>query len=136
VEALSLWGLRHARRPPRPGEPVHPEHLLRAVRLVLKQAPPPPHPLVWRFQFADDGDYALIFDGQTWTLDSRTEVGAPDVVVDTTSEAWAKFLTTPSAERRPAHRWIDLQGTAPEVERFTRLLARFPDGVGPQTAAR
>src|SRR5687768_1181617 len=41
VEALSLWGLRHARRPPRPGEPVHPEHLLKALRLVLKRTPPP-----------------------------------------------------------------------------------------------
>ena len=65
VEALTLWGLRHARRPPLPGEPVHPEHLLRAVRLVLERAPPPPHPLTWRFHFAGDGDYTLRFDGQT-----------------------------------------------------------------------
>ena len=136
VETLALWGLRHARRPPAPGERVHPEHLLKAVRLVLRQAPPPPHPLAWRFQFAGDGDYTLSFDGQTWTLDSRIDAGAPDVVVDTTSEAWAKFLATPPDERRAAQQGIDLRGTAPDLRRFTRLLARFPDAVEPQTAAR
>ena len=130
VEALTLWGLRHARRPPLPGEPVHPEHLLRAVRLVLERAPPPPHPLTWRFHFAGDGDYTLRFDGQTWTLDSRSDTRAPDVVVHTTSEAWVKFLGTPPDERRAAQHGIDLGGAARDVERFTRLLARFPDGAG------
>ena len=130
VEALALWGLRHARRPPLPGELVHPEHLLKAVRLVLNQAPLPSHPLAWRFHFARDGEYTLGFDGHTWTLDSQTDTSAPDVVVHTTSEAWLKFLATPPDERRAAEQGIDLRGTAPEVERFTRLLARFPDGAG------
>src|SRR5690349_5350578 len=59
VEALALWGFRHARRPPLPGEPVHPEHLLEAVRLTLKQGPPPLEPLAWLFRFARDGAYRL-----------------------------------------------------------------------------
>ena len=130
VEALALWGLRHARRPPLPGELVHPEHLLKAVRLVLRQAPPPPRPLAWRFHFARDGEYTLGFDGHTWTLDSQTDTGALDVVVHTTSEAWARFLATPPNERRPAEQGIDLQGSARDVERFTRLLARFPSSTG------
>jgi hypothetical protein len=136
VAALTLWGLRHARRPPLPGEPVHPEHLLRAVRLVLQQAPPPPHPLAWQFRFAGDGEYTLGFDGHTWTLDSQIDTGAPDVVVHATREAWARFLTTPPDQRRAARQGIDLQGTARDVRRFTQLLAHFPDGAGSQAAAR
>ena len=129
MEALTLWGLRHARRPPLPGEPVHPEHLLRAVRLVLNQAPPP-HPLAWQFRFADDGEYTLRYDGHTWTLDSQPDTGAPDVVVHTTSEAWLRFLATPPAERHVTQQGINLQGTERDVQQFTRLLARFPDGAG------
>ena len=52
------------------------------------------------------------------------------MVVHTTSEAWVKFLGTPPDERRAAQHGIDLGGAARDVERFTRLLARFPDGAG------
>ena len=41
VEGLFLWGLRHAGRPPVPGETVHAEHLLKALQIVLDQTPPP-----------------------------------------------------------------------------------------------
>ncbi|MGH2604607.1 MAG: winged helix-turn-helix transcriptional regulator, partial [Dehalococcoidia bacterium] len=68
VGALTLWGLRHASRPPLPGEAVHPEHLLKAVQLVQAQTPPPLQPLAWRFHFADDGDYTRSFEGQRWEL--------------------------------------------------------------------
>jgi DNA-binding HxlR family transcriptional regulator len=130
VEALTLWGLRHARRPPLPGEPVHPEHLLRAVRLVLERAPSPPHPLAWRFRFADDGEHWLRFDGHTWTLDGQIETRAPEVEVHATSEAWVRFLATPPGERSAAQQGIGLKGAARDVQRFTRLLAGFPDGAG------
>lgn len=128
VEALTLWGLRHARRPRLPGEPVHPEHLLRAVRLVLQQGPPPSQPLAWRFHFAGDGEYTLGFDGQAWTLASQADARAPDLVVHTTSEAWLRFLGTPPEERRALEQGVELQGTAGAIQQFTRLLARFPDG--------
>src|SRR5215211_3445039 len=48
VGSLTLWGLRHAARPPLPGEAVHPEHLLRAVSLVLNQAQALSDPLDWK----------------------------------------------------------------------------------------
>ncbi|MGH9287111.1 MAG: winged helix-turn-helix transcriptional regulator, partial [Acidimicrobiales bacterium] len=48
IESLFLWGLRHAGRPPMPGEAVHAEHLLSALRIALDQTPPPRHPLVWQ----------------------------------------------------------------------------------------
>jgi DNA-binding HxlR family transcriptional regulator len=136
VEALSLWGLRHARRPPRPGEPVHPEHLLKALRLVLNRTPPPPRPLAWQFRLADDGEYTLRFDGEAWMLDGRGDGSAPDVLIETTRDAWARFLTTPPAERRADQPGIELRGAPDDIQRFTRLLARFPDGVEPQTVDR
>src|SRR5690606_18903418 len=68
VDALFLWGLRHARRPPAPGEDVHPEHLLKALRAVLDTSRPPSRGLVWRFRFADDGDYTLEYGGEGWRL--------------------------------------------------------------------
>src|SRR5947208_3424557 len=37
VGELTRWGLRHLAAPPAPGDAVHPEHLLSALRLVLEQ---------------------------------------------------------------------------------------------------
>ena len=54
VESLFLWGLRHAARPPLPGEAVQAEHLLAALCITLDQTPPPRRPLVWQLHFADD----------------------------------------------------------------------------------
>ena len=47
IDALSWWGLRHAWRPPGPGEPLHAEHLLRsAVRAIdHRRRRPPAGPL-------------------------------------------------------------------------------------------
>jgi DNA-binding HxlR family transcriptional regulator len=128
VGALALWGLRHALRPPLPGERVHPEHLLQALRVVLAQTPPPPHPVTWRFEFAGDGSDMLAFDGKTWTLAISTGAEAPDVIVRATPEAWTKFLITPANERRAAEQGIERAGRAADIALFDQLLARFPDG--------
>jgi DNA-binding HxlR family transcriptional regulator len=129
VATLTLWGMRHVSRPPLPGEAVHPEHLLNAVQLVLNQTPPPPSPLTWRFTFLDDAIYTLHFDGQEWAVFTGTQDHEPAVSVRTTTSAWLDYLMTPPAARPTAPRGIDLEGDEPEVQRFTELLARFPDGV-------
>jgi DNA-binding HxlR family transcriptional regulator len=128
VAALTLWGLRHASRPPFPGEAVHPEHMLKAVRLVLEQSPSPPRPLTWQFQFADDDEYALRFDGQQWLLEGELISDDPEVVVRTTTGAWVDYLTTPAGARPAAPPGIELIGADDAVRRFTELLSRFPDG--------
>ena len=39
IDGLSWWGQRHAWRRPLPGEPLHPEHLLRsAIRAIEHSA--------------------------------------------------------------------------------------------------
>jgi DNA-binding HxlR family transcriptional regulator len=128
VGALLLWGMRHALRPPLVGERAHPEHLLQALRVVLAQTPPPPHPLAWRFEFARAGEYTLAFDGTAWTLSSPAAPQAPDVTVRAAPDAWTKFLITPPSERRAADQGIDLTGNAAALALFDQLLARFPTG--------
>jgi DNA-binding HxlR family transcriptional regulator len=127
VQALFRWGLRHARRPPFPGEAVHPEHLLKALRMVLDQTPAPGRPLTWHFHFAGDGAYTLACDGDTWTLATHADDATPDVTVTTSVDAWTRHLTTPPGDRPATPPDGEITGTPSEIRRFTRLLARFPD---------
>jgi DNA-binding HxlR family transcriptional regulator len=135
VESLFVWGLRHAGRLPRPGEDVHAEHLLAALRIVLDRTPPPRRPHVWQFDFADDRPYTLRSGAGGWTLTHGLDGDAtPDVVVRTDSRTWTRFLMTP-AERRPSDpAGISLSGRAREVDDFLQHLARFPDSVATNPA--
>jgi DNA-binding HxlR family transcriptional regulator len=128
IEALFRWGLRHARRPPAPSEAVHPEHLLEALRLVLDETPPPDNPLTWHFRFVDGGSYTLSFDGDSWGLVPRIDAPSADVTVATSKNAWTRYLTTMPQDRPESPPETELTGADHEIRRFTRLLARFPDG--------
>lgn len=143
VESLFLWGLRHAGRPPLPGEAVHAEHLLAALRITLDQAPPPRRPLIWRIEVADDRIYTLRSDADGWTLahgdatqdgDAAEGGGTPDVVVTTDTAAWIRFLMTPPEERPTDPPGVDLRGRAREIDRFLQHLARFPYAVAANPA--
>jgi hypothetical protein len=52
------------------------------------------------------------------------------VVVETTIDAWARFLATPPPQRHAAQQGVDVRGTDRDIEHFTRLLARFPRSAG------
>jgi len=126
LEELLLWGFRHTQRPRQPGEPLHPEHLLQAFRVVLDRGDGLRRPTSWCFRFTDDGSYTLAFDGNDWTL-SPTETRDADVVITTTSEAWATHVTAAPADRRRRPSDIDVAGKAGPVASFWRAAARFPD---------
>lgn len=125
VHALFHWGMRHARRPPAPGEVVHPEHLLKALRLVLDQTSRPRSRSTWHFTFTDGGEYTLAFSGEAWTL-RRGHDGDADVAVTTTADAWIRFLMVPPGERPRSPAGIDISGAPRAVDRYRRLLAGFP----------
>jgi DNA-binding HxlR family transcriptional regulator len=130
VHALFLWGLRNARRPPEPGEAVHPEHLLAAVRTVLDRTAPPPRPLAWHLRFDDDGAYTLAYDGGAWALRRGVDGAAADVAVRTTTDAWTRYLTAPARERPADPPGVEIAGERRAADRFRDLLSRFPDGAG------
>jgi len=130
IEALFLWGLRHAARPPNPGERVHAEHLLKALRIVLDQAPPPARSLVWHLDFVDDGSYTLRYwDGRWALVHGDDQAAAADVTVTTDTDAWTRFLMPPPEDRTSTPLGVDLAGTAGEIDRCLQLLARFPGSV-------
>lgn len=135
IESLFLWGLRHAGRPPAPGEAVHAEHLLSALRIALDQTPSPHRPLAWQLDFVDADAYTLRYGDDRWTLihgvDHDTKA---DVVVTTDTDAWTRFLMTPPDDRPADPPGIDLVGSAREINRFLRHLARFPYGLVGQGA--
>lgn len=130
VHALFRWGFRHARRPPAPGETVHPEHLLRAVRTALAAGPAPDRPLVCHVRCTDDGSYTLAFDGSAWTFAPRLEGAAPDVQITATTDALVGFLTTPPGDRPGTPPGLELAGPPADIDTLLRLLAGFPANLG------
>jgi DNA-binding HxlR family transcriptional regulator len=129
IDSLTVWGLRHARRPPRPGELVHPEHLLKGLRVILDRTAAPARPLVWELRFTDDGFYTLAFDGAEWSVHDTSIAEEPDVVVASTRDQWARFVLSSPDQRDAALEALEISGTKREIDRFRQLLARFPDGL-------
>ena len=126
IESLFLWGLRHAGRLPLPGEAVHAEHLLAALRISLDQAPSPKRSPVWHLRFVDVGDYTLHHDHRWVLTPGIDEDQKPDVTVMTDTGSWTRFLMTPPQQRPTQPPGVELHGSAPHVRRFLDLLAPFP----------
>lgn len=124
VDALSGWGLRHAWRSPDPGEPVHVEHLLRAVVTAVEQAGGDREPARWLFRFPDE--YTVQSDGHRWSLTAGASQGTPDVTVSAGAEAFIQFGTDPSATRA-ADLEVGIDGGPEAVARFLRLLGAFAE---------
>ena len=117
MKALTIWGLKHARRPPLPGESVHPQHVMTGVTLALNDlGARPREPLSWLIRFVPDGTYTLTFDGEHWR--SRPGEEPADLVVETTPEAWARFLMTTDRRPRIPSDDISLEGSPAKVAEF------------------
>ncbi len=76
IDALSWWGLRHAWRPPGPGEPLHAEHLLRSAVRAIDHAAGDHRPARWHFRL-DGADYLAESDGRHWSLTTRPRPSRP-----------------------------------------------------------
>jgi DNA-binding HxlR family transcriptional regulator len=122
IDALTLWGIEHAREPPRPGEAVHPDPAMIGTKVWLDRfSPPPARPVAWVWRFPGDDPHTLSFDGTQWTLirgDTRTAA----VTVVATPKAWARFLTTPREDRRLPLEDVKLEGDRAEIQRFAKAF--------------
>jgi DNA-binding HxlR family transcriptional regulator len=122
VEALVLWGLEHAFEPPRPGEPVHPHHVMLATKVWLdRHGTPPARPVDWIWRFQGDEAYSLHFDGSSWTL-ARGEATSPDVIVTANPESWGRFLAGKAKRRRLPGDDIALEASRAAAKAFARAF--------------
>jgi DNA-binding HxlR family transcriptional regulator len=122
IDALTLWGIDHARKPPLPGEPVNPEPVMTGTKVWLNRyGVPPPGPAAWVWRFPVDDYYTLKFGEDRWELTGgRSETAT--VTVAATLEAWARFLTSPRERRRLPLKGIELEASRAEAKKFARAF--------------
>jgi DNA-binding HxlR family transcriptional regulator len=117
IEALTVWGIRHATRDPIPGEPVHPEQSMEAaIRYFNARSRRAPRPLSWLVRFSTGKQIAVIYDGERWRQEGPSE--GHDLVIDTSPDEWVNFLQARRGERLEAYGRLAIQGSEEAVEHF------------------
>jgi DNA-binding HxlR family transcriptional regulator len=128
VEALVLWGLEHAFEPPRPGEPVHPYHVMLLTKVWLdRNGTPPAAPVDWTWRFPGEEAYTLHFDGAGWPL-ARGEAQSATVAVITTPVSWGRFIASSGTSRRLPDDDIALEAPRTAAKAFARAFGATLDG--------
>ena len=122
VEALAQWGLRYVMGPPLPGEMVHPESAVNIFKESLNnRGKKLAQPATWLLKFAPGGQFSLFFDGDRWSVNGAGEKN-PDVIVTTTPEMWATFLSARRSERGRLARALRIDGAPVSVREFLYTL--------------
>jgi DNA-binding HxlR family transcriptional regulator len=122
VDALTLWGIGHARQAPLPGEPVHPDPVMIGTKVWLnRRGVRPAEAVVWEWRFPGDDYYTLRLQGDCWKL-ARGHAEGATVTVDTTPETWARFLTAPPEARRLPGDDVRLVGSRAAARAFARAF--------------
>jgi DNA-binding HxlR family transcriptional regulator len=124
IEALNWWGLRHAWRRPKPGEPLHAEHLLRSVLQAIDLAAGDHRPARWHFRL-DGADYMAESDGHHWSLTAGTSAAHADVTITATTQALAALIFAGS------DRDLDITGKTGPVQRFRQIIGTMATVVDP-----
>ena len=125
LEELLLWGLRNIAERPRPDEPVHPEHVLRALQLQLQREDVDVGSVRWKVDVPGTGNYALVGDGKRWSLHADEAEAAADVTVTATRSALVRFLAT-SSPRDPHAEGVEIAGKAAAIRTFLKAIEVFP----------
>jgi DNA-binding HxlR family transcriptional regulator len=122
VDALTLWGIEHAAELPRADEPVHPAPVMIGTKVFLRgNASRLRSPVTWVWCFPAKGDFTISHEDGDWTL-NRGAAESPDLIVETSLKAWARFLTARGARRLP-RRDIRLAGTSRAVTPFASAFS-------------
>lgn len=119
VEALAVWGIDHASRPPLPGESINPAQTISALvtyrnrrRLRL------PASAIWAIRFPTGLSFTVTFDGERWSGGPGEPERDADVVIECTPEAWATFLTVRGRERPEPLSKMRVRGAPDRVAHF------------------
>ncbi|MGH3253412.1 MAG: winged helix-turn-helix transcriptional regulator [Trebonia sp.] len=128
IDGLGWWGLRHAWRWPQAGEPLHAEHLLRAVTQAIDLAADDHEPARWHFRL-DGADYLVESDGRQWSLSAKTPAAPADVTITATTHDLAAFIFAGS------DRDINITGETGPVQRFRQLITIVATVVRPDGEA-
>jgi DNA-binding HxlR family transcriptional regulator len=124
IDALLVWGIDHALGRPRPGEAIHPGRVMDGIaRYLERREVRPARPVAWVVRFADDRSYTIRFDGERWSR-QRGEAAA-DVVIETSPNAWVRFLAADHDGRR---RWLDRARAKGTRKRIEELASAFGQG--------
>ena len=124
IDGLSWWGLRHAWRLPRAGEPLHAEHLLRSAIRAIDLATDDHEPARWHFRL-DGADYLAESDGHQWSLAATAPVAPADVTITATAQALRAFIFARSEAG------LDITGETGAVRRFRELIPTMASVVDP-----
>ena len=117
VESLIRWGQRHAFEAPRPDEPVHAAAAMIGTKVFLaSRADEHAGPVAWTWRLGAEGAFTMQFDGTDWTL-SRGDAETADVIVETSLDTWARFLTKRGSRTLP-RKDIRLIGTKAATKGF------------------
>ena len=121
VEALSVWGLRYAMRPPLPGEVVHPELLMSGLAASLNhRGRRLSQAARWAIRFPMI-TYTVSFDKDQWSHHKEEDPDA-DLIITTTPETWATLVTVPRKERSRLIQAIPIQGKPRRIAEFLQLF--------------
>jgi DNA-binding HxlR family transcriptional regulator len=115
IDELSWWGMRHAWRRPRDGEPLHAEHLLRSAIRAIDRAAGDHEPARWHFRL-DGADYLAESDGGHWSLTAQAPPAPADVTITATTRALAAFIFAGSDAG------LDVTGETESIRQFRRLI--------------
>lgn len=121
VEALMIWGLRYAMRPPLPGECINTDLMMRGLTTSLNRRDCRPREETrWEMQFPG-GAYELIYNGEEWSVRKGNQTGA-DVHLAVTPEDWANLMTVSRAERQRLAEQLLIKGGSEKVKEFFAFL--------------
>jgi DNA-binding HxlR family transcriptional regulator len=123
IDALTLWGIEYARKPPLRGETVGAEPTMIGTKVWLNRfGGEPVDAPVWAWRFPPDDQYTLRLGTAGWEL-ARGRAEEASVTVISTPEAWARFMTAPRERRRLPLQDIRLEGLRAEVRKFAKVFS-------------
>ena len=126
LDALLLWGMHHLTEPPRPDEPIHPEHALRGLTLLLQSEGVDVGSVRWKVRLPGTDNFVLTGDRGRWELRIEQESEATaDVTITATRSGLIRFLTAPLSRNVDADD-VEITGTPAAIRTFLEAIEMFP----------